>query len=135
MYIHLWRLFLRLKLKYIRYLPDFLSLFVSAILDKIITQSIIAFRPRIPNGMERTLRTIIEQCWDDKPLNRPTMKVVDRLLKTIPGFQTDSNFVDSLLQRMSQYAEELESRIAVATAGMIEEKKKSEELLFQVLPR
>ncbi|GAU96842.1 hypothetical protein RvY_08220 [Ramazzottius varieornatus] len=105
------------------------------IVDKVITQSIIAFRPRIPNGMDRTLRTIIEQCWDDKPLNRPTMKAVDRLLNTIPGFQRDTNFVDSLLQRMSQYAEELENRIAAATAGMIEEKKKSEELLFQVLPR
>ena len=85
--------------------------------------------------MERFLRTIVEQCWDDKPLNRPTMKGLDRQLKTVPGFQSDTNFVDSLLQRMSQYAEELESRIAVATAGMIEEKKRSEELLFQVLPR
>ena len=100
--------------------------------------SIIPFRPKLPSNLEScspALTLLIEKCWEDKPAERPPFRTIEKLLKAIPGFKKEENYVDNLFSRMAAYAEELEARIVVATAGMMEEKKKSEELLFQVLPR
>ncbi|OQV14007.1 Atrial natriuretic peptide receptor 1 [Hypsibius exemplaris] len=108
------------------------------ILDRVMQNSIIPMRPKLPSNSESCpplLVDLIEKCWRDKPADRPTFRAVESILKEIPGFKTDRNFVDSLFQRMAAYAEELETRINIATAGLMEEKKKSEELLFQVLPK
>lgn len=43
--------------------------------------------------------------------------------------------MDNLLSRMEQYATNLESLVEQRTAAFMEEKKKSEELLYQVLPK
>ena len=45
------------------------------------------------------------------------------------------NVLDMLLHRMEQYANNLEGLVQERTNAFLEEKKKSEELLFQVLPR
>ena len=45
------------------------------------------------------------------------------------------NVLDVLLQRMEQYANNLEGLVDERTREFLEEKKKSEELLYQVLPK
>ncbi|WAR31870.1 ANPRA-like protein, partial [Mya arenaria] len=45
------------------------------------------------------------------------------------------NVLDVLLKRMEQYANNLEGLVEERTQALLEEKKKSEELLYQVLPR
>jgi hypothetical protein len=45
------------------------------------------------------------------------------------------NVLDVLLRRMEQYANNLEGLVAERTQAFLEEKKKSEELLYQVLPK
>ncbi len=45
------------------------------------------------------------------------------------------NILDDLLKRMEQYAENLESLVEDRTQAFLDEKKKSEELLYQVLPK
>ncbi|KAL3290068.1 hypothetical protein HHI36_023437 [Cryptolaemus montrouzieri] len=47
----------------------------------------------------------------------------------------DGNFVNSLLQRMEQYANNLEVLVEERTADYIEEKKRCEEVLYQLLPK
>ena len=45
------------------------------------------------------------------------------------------NVLDVLLNRMEQYANNLEGLVEDRTHAFLEEKKKSEELLFQILPK
>jgi len=42
--------------------------------------------------------------------------------------------VENLLQRMEQYALNLEGLVAERTAAYLEEKEKADELLYQMLP-
>ena len=45
------------------------------------------------------------------------------------------NIVDDLLSRMEQYATNLESLVEQRTAAFLEEKKRAETLLYEVLPK
>ncbi|XP_077868175.1 atrial natriuretic peptide receptor 1-like, partial [Saccoglossus kowalevskii] len=45
------------------------------------------------------------------------------------------NILDNLLQRMEQYANNLESLVEERTEAFYEEKRRAEELLYQVLPK
>lgn len=45
------------------------------------------------------------------------------------------NILDNLLSRMEQYANNLESLVEERTAAFLEEKKRSETLLYEVLPK
>lgn len=46
-----------------------------------------------------------------------------------------TNLLDNLLKRMEQYANNLEQLVEDKTALLVEEKRKSDELLYEVLPR
>ena len=43
--------------------------------------------------------------------------------------------MDNLLKRMEQYATNLESIVEEKTESLVEEKRKTEEILYQLLPR
>ena len=45
------------------------------------------------------------------------------------------NIVDQLLNRMEKYANKLEALVEERTDAFLEEKKKAENLLYEVLPR
>lgn len=49
--------------------------------------------------------------------------------------QESSNILDNLLSRMEQYANNLETLVSERTQDYLEEKKKCEELLYQLLPK
>ena len=51
------------------------------------------------------------------------------------GVNKGKNVLDVLLNRMEQYANNLEGLVEERTCAFLEEKKKSEELLYQVLPK
>ena len=52
----------------------------------------------------------MEVCWNQLPLERPSFaKIRDGLKKTVGG--TKENIVDQLLQRMDQYATNLEKKV------------------------
>ena len=46
-----------------------------------------------------------------------------------------SNILDNLLSRMERYADNLESLVEERTQDYLEEKRKCEELLYELLPR
>lgn len=46
-----------------------------------------------------------------------------------------SNILDNLLSRMEQYANNLESLVEERTADYLEEKRRCEELLYELLPK
>ena len=49
--------------------------------------------------------------------------------------KASGNILDNLLSRMENYAGNLESLVEERTRAFLDEKKKSEELLYRVLPR
>ena len=63
---------------------------------------------------------------------------LDFLLYTIKSLyrgQKSGNILDNLLSRMEQYATNLESLVEDRTAAFLEEKKRAETLLYEVLPK
>ena len=46
-----------------------------------------------------------------------------------------SNILDNLLSRMEQYANNLESLVEERTSDYLEEKRKCEDLLYELLPK
>ncbi|XP_052212562.1 atrial natriuretic peptide receptor 1-like [Dreissena polymorpha] len=78
---------------------------------------------------------LANQCWEELPSDRPTFQNVRKFLKKIRMTRYSKNVLDVLLQRMEQYANNLEGMVEEKTQAFLEEKKRSEELLYKVLPR
>ncbi|GAV07769.1 hypothetical protein RvY_17572-3 [Ramazzottius varieornatus] len=77
---------------------------------------------------------MMELCWNQIPLERPSfVKIRDQYLKKILG-NTKENIVDQLLKRMDQYSNTLEKKVAEKTQQLLEEKKRTDELLHTFLP-
>lgn len=49
--------------------------------------------------------------------------------------ENSSNILDNLLSRMEQYANNLEELVEERTQAYLEEKRKAEALLYQILPQ
>ncbi|XP_052081107.1 atrial natriuretic peptide receptor 1-like [Mytilus californianus] len=94
------------------------------------------FRPTMPGDTEKpTIIELMKECWDESLSNRPIFKAIKKQLKALTGISSSHNILDSLLRRMEQYANNLEDLVSQRTDALIEEKRKSEALLDQVLPR
>ncbi|KAG8227358.1 hypothetical protein J437_LFUL003347 [Ladona fulva] len=96
-----------------------------------------ASRGSISDGSqdEVMLHELMERCWSDTPEERPSFEgirsvVAKRLMKG-----HCENLMDDLLRRMEQYATNLEALVSEKTDQLSQEKRRSEELLYQVLPR
>ncbi|EAT36610.1 AAEL011318-PA, partial [Aedes aegypti] len=80
------------------------------------------------------LLDLMEKCWSDSPDDRPSFIQIKSTVKLImKGFC--ENLMDDLLRRMEQYANNLESLVEEKTEQLSMEKRRTEELLYQVLPR
>ncbi|XP_055592109.1 atrial natriuretic peptide receptor 1 isoform X2 [Uranotaenia lowii] len=80
------------------------------------------------------LLDLMEKCWSDSPDDRPNFVQIRSSVKFImKGFC--ENLMDDLLRRMEQYANNLESLVEEKTEQLSMEKRRTEELLYQVLPR
>ncbi|XP_055350346.1 atrial natriuretic peptide receptor 1-like [Paramacrobiotus metropolitanus] len=93
------------------------------------------FRPKVPaSACSSELYNLMERCWEEYPIERPTFAKIKDGLKKVIGNSGD-NIIDHLLKRMEQYASDLEQQVEEKTAQFMEEKRRSEELLGQLLPR
>lgn len=80
-------------------------------------------------GREASGREIARVCCPDKPIKRVSVCF---------SFRRDhesGNILDNLLSRMEQYANNLEFLVDERTSDYLEEKRKCEELLYQLLPK
>ncbi|XP_041984749.1 atrial natriuretic peptide receptor 1 [Aricia agestis] len=97
------------------------------------------FRPAAPEageagaggGAAGELLQLAARCWAESPDDRPTFDTINT--SYIRGYC--DNLMDDLLRRMEQYANNLESLVEEKTEQLSLEKRRSEELLYQVLPR
>ncbi|XP_028166648.1 atrial natriuretic peptide receptor 1 [Ostrinia furnacalis] len=82
-------------------------------------------------GAAAELLDLAARCWTEAPDDRPSFDTINATY--IKGYC--DNLMDDLLSRMEQYANNLESLVEEKTEQLSLEKRRSEELLYQVLPR
>ncbi|XP_063896988.1 atrial natriuretic peptide receptor 1 isoform X2 [Helicoverpa armigera] len=78
---------------------------------------------------------LMRRCWAEDPAERPDFAHLKGAIRRLNKTQESSNILDNLLSRMEQYANNLESLVSERTQDYLEEKKKCEELLYQLLPK
>lgn len=95
------------------------------------------FRPQIPEDEHSCpgITALIHQCWSENPDERPDFVTIKLSLKKSMKEAGALNLVDDLLQRLEQHATHLESLVEDKTRELDQEKRRSEDLLFQLLPR
>ncbi|CAG9568154.1 unnamed protein product [Danaus chrysippus] len=78
---------------------------------------------------------LMKRCWTEDPVERPDFGHLKGAIRRLNKTQESSNILDNLLSRMEQYANNLETLVSERTQDYLEEKKKCEELLYQLLPK
>ncbi|XP_078038727.1 atrial natriuretic peptide receptor 1 [Augochlora pura] len=91
-------------------------------------------RPAINSSYEEEVVVLMNRCWAEDAADRPDFSMLKQMIRKM-NTEEESNILDNLLSRMTQYASNLEALVAERTADYLEEKRKCEELLYQLLPR
>ncbi|XP_013783339.1 atrial natriuretic peptide receptor 1-like, partial [Limulus polyphemus] len=78
---------------------------------------------------------MIRRCWSEDPSERPEFQALKSVIRKLNKDNDSGNILDNLLSRMEQYANNLETLVEERTADYLEEKRKAEDLLYQLLPR
>ncbi|RVE44226.1 hypothetical protein evm_011125 [Chilo suppressalis] len=107
---------------------------------KEIIETVIGSGLRPNTGQHRSLETedateLMRRCWSEDPTERPDFAHLKGAIRRLNKGQESSNILDNLLSRMEQYANNLELLVEDRTKDYLEEKKKCEELLYQLLPK
>ncbi|ELT92328.1 hypothetical protein CAPTEDRAFT_22212, partial [Capitella teleta] len=93
------------------------------------------FRPVVSKDVcHPALHALMIQCWDEDPNKRPHFDTVKSAIRNIHGGK-DRSLMESLLIRMEQYANNLEGIVAERTSLLVQEQRKTEQLLLQILPK
>uniref|UniRef100_A0A7N5JIA4 Guanylate cyclase n=1 Tax=Ailuropoda melanoleuca TaxID=9646 RepID=A0A7N5JIA4_AILME len=92
------------------------------------------FRPSLAlQSHLEELGQLMQRCWAEEPQERPPFEQIRLMLRKF-NRENSSNILDNLLSRMEQYANNLEELVEERTQAYLEEKRKAEALLYQILP-
>uniref|UniRef100_H2Z205 Guanylate cyclase n=1 Tax=Ciona savignyi TaxID=51511 RepID=H2Z205_CIOSA len=92
------------------------------------------FRPLLDHSvLSEDLCLLLQRCWSEDPSERPDFNQLKDIIKKF-NKENGGNLVENLLHRMEQYANNLEGLVEERTAAYLEEKRKADELLYQMLP-
>jgi atrial natriuretic peptide receptor A len=78
---------------------------------------------------------LMQACWQFEPSKRPTLIDVNSALKKLTRGVTPKKLLENLTARMEQYTNNLESLVEAKLTTLVEEKSKTEELLYQFVPK
>ncbi|KAJ6663056.1 hypothetical protein lerEdw1_010877 [Lerista edwardsae] len=93
------------------------------------------FRPSTdPRLHGEDLAALMERCWAQEPAERPDFAQVKVFVRRF-NREGSTSILDNLLSRMEQYANNLEKLVEERTQAYLEEKRKAEALLYQILPQ
>ncbi|XP_034234224.1 LOW QUALITY PROTEIN: atrial natriuretic peptide receptor 1 [Thrips palmi] len=84
---------------------------------------------------EDEVMNLMRRCWAEDPAERPDFSVLKQTIRKLNQDHESGNILDNLLSRMEQYANNLEFLVDERTSDYLEEKRKCEELLYQLLPK
>uniref|UniRef100_A0A0M3KJK6 guanylate cyclase n=1 Tax=Anisakis simplex TaxID=6269 RepID=A0A0M3KJK6_ANISI len=77
---------------------------------------------------------VVRDCWSEDPEKRPTATMLKTLLRKMnPG--RNHNLMDHVFSILESYAGRLEGEVEERTKELIAEKKKSDLLLYRMLPK
>ncbi|VDP70342.1 unnamed protein product [Echinostoma caproni] len=95
----------------------------------------VPYRPKLSllSREEKYLTDCIEACWSEEPMNRPSIKQIASRLQPMASDQ-HTNIMDHMMALMETYAQELEKLVTERTTELMQEKRLSEALLYQMLP-
>ncbi|XP_044015462.1 guanylate cyclase 32E-like isoform X2 [Aphidius gifuensis] len=80
------------------------------------------------------VRDCLVECWSEDPENRPDFKIIRNKLRPLrKGMKP--NIFDNMMAMMEKYANNLEALVDERTDQLNEEKKKTDALLYEMLPR
>ncbi|XP_067133118.1 atrial natriuretic peptide receptor 1-like isoform X3 [Centruroides vittatus] len=106
------------------------------IVERVLSGMKPAFRPFLEEGIcDEEVMTMIKRCWAEDPLERPDFHALKSIIRRLNRENERSNILDNLLSRMEQYANNLEALVEERTSDYLEEKRKAEDLLYQLLPK
>uniref|UniRef100_A0A7N8X0E6 Guanylate cyclase n=1 Tax=Mastacembelus armatus TaxID=205130 RepID=A0A7N8X0E6_9TELE len=92
------------------------------------------FRPTTDNRCHSEELTILmEGCWAEDPAERPDFGHIKIYMAKL-NKEGSTSILNNLLSRMEQYANNLENLVEERTQAYLEEKRKAENLLYQILP-
>ncbi|KAL5019557.1 hypothetical protein ScPMuIL_002449 [Solemya velum] len=77
---------------------------------------------------------LMVSCWAETANERPDFHHIRRKLKEGKWGESGGNVLDKLMVRMENYANNLEGLVEERTQAFLDEKRKSEELLHNILP-
>ncbi|XP_072309542.1 atrial natriuretic peptide receptor 2 [Eucyclogobius newberryi] len=92
------------------------------------------FRPSTDTRCHSEELTILmEGCWAEDPQERPDFGHIKIYMAKL-NKEGSTSILNNLLSRMEQYANNLENLVEDRTQAYLEEKRKAENLLYQILP-
>ncbi|XP_051541962.1 atrial natriuretic peptide receptor 2-like [Myxocyprinus asiaticus] len=92
------------------------------------------FRPTTDNTRHcEELTILMEGCWAEDPADRPDFSHIKIFIAKL-NKEGSTSILNNLLSRMEQYANNLENLVEERTQAYLEEKRKAENLLYQILP-
>ncbi|XP_055341662.1 atrial natriuretic peptide receptor 1-like isoform X2 [Paramacrobiotus metropolitanus] len=96
-----------------------------------------AFRPKVDaNQCPPEITVLMKQCWASNPLERPRLAQIKSIMKESErNLGEHGSILDTLIRRMEQHTMELEHIVEEKAQQFMVEKEKSEQLLYQILPR
>ncbi|KAK3705058.1 hypothetical protein QZH41_009322, partial [Actinostola sp. cb2023] len=91
------------------------------------------FRPVVPvDACNTELHSLMQECWDEDPDNRLHFsKILDKLRKVVGR---DVNIMDNIMNLIDRHADNLEEIVEERTRQLFQEKKKTDRLLYKLLP-
>ncbi|XP_063380503.1 guanylate cyclase 32E-like [Cydia fagiglandana] len=95
----------------------------------------VLFRPPMSGLAARpSVLAVLNACWSERPDRRPDLRLVRLRLKDMhAGMKT--NIFDNMLAMMEKYASNLEALVAARTEQLLQEKRRTDDLLHRMLPR
>uniref|UniRef100_A0A914E7A9 Guanylate cyclase n=1 Tax=Acrobeloides nanus TaxID=290746 RepID=A0A914E7A9_9BILA len=95
------------------------------------------FRPVIQpvaTDLSPAMLHVIKDSWSDEPSERPKIETIKNLLQSM-NTSKSTNLLDHVFNLLEQYAVSLEDEVQQRTQELNEEKKKSDILLYRMLPK
>ncbi|XP_055329460.1 atrial natriuretic peptide receptor 1-like [Paramacrobiotus metropolitanus] len=112
------------------------SLSEKEIISRIKSSSSPYMRPEMSIGkVSIDLKALIEECWRQTPIERPTIDEVVAILTSSLQGSCERSYVDNLIWRLQTLAADLENEVNQRTQNLQAEKERSENLLRGILPR
>ncbi|RWS14281.1 atrial natriuretic peptide receptor 1-like protein [Dinothrombium tinctorium] len=106
------------------------------ILDKLRIGTVPPFRPEIASDeCPFDLLDLMKVCWAENPNERPDFPWIKSRLRKVTKGVTSKNYLANLLKKMEDYSDALQKTVDEREKSVVDEKKKTEELLHQILPK